>query len=277
MAHRPYRPDPGVVRGAIVGQYHHLVEAAHAVPEALFDTPAGLGDWTVLELLDHLSATVRAVTRAVEGPAPRKATLTAIGHLTATMAASGHVAHRSTARDAGLTPAQAREALVRAVDEATRVLGDRAGAGDDRVVETRAGAMRLTDLLVTRLVETVVHAGDLQRALADAGVVTGPFTDSDAIRICVRTFTDLLATVAPGRSVEVRVVDPALGVGAAVQCVAGPRHTRGTPSGVVEVFSAPLFIDLAAGRVSWHDLVADGTVRASGERTDLSRLMPLLP
>lgn len=277
MAHRPFRPDPGVLRGAIVGQYHYLVEAAHSVPDDLVGSPAGLGDWSVLELLDHLAATVRAVSTAVAGPTPKKATLTALEHLTATMAASGHVAHRSSAREAGLDAAGARANLVEAVDEATRVLGDRTVATDDRVVETRAGAMRLTDLLVTRLVETVVHAGDLQRALIAAGIAAPTFTDVDAVRICVRVFADLLATVAPGRSVELRVVDPSLGVGAAVQCVAGPRHTRGTPSGVVEVFSAHRFIELAAGRTSWAEMVADGTVRASGERTDLSGYLPLLP
>ena len=49
---------------------------------------------------------------------------------------------------------------------------------------------------------------------------------ADAVRLTART----LAQVAPGHSVEVRV-PPFV----AVQCVAGPRHTRGTPPNVVEV------------------------------------------
>ena len=46
-----------------------------------------------------------------------------------------------------------------------------------------------------------------------------------AVRLTART----LAAVAPGASVEVRV-PPFV----AVQCIAGPRHTRGTPPNVVE-------------------------------------------
>lgn len=46
-----------------------------------------------------------------------------------------------------------------------------------------------------------------------------------AVRLTART----LAALAPGASVEVRV-PPFV----AVQCIAGPRHTRGTPPNVVE-------------------------------------------
>ena len=59
------------------------------------------------------------------------------------------------------------------------------------------------------------------------------------LRDAVRALLAELARRAPGRSVEVRV--PPYG---AVQCVAGPRHTRGTPPNVVETGSD----DLAAGR-----------------------------
>ena len=52
--------------------------------------------------------------------------------------------------------------------------------------------------------------------------------------------------------------------------IAGPRHTRGTPPAVVEI-DAPTWIALARGRLAW----ADATVRASGERSDLSALLPL--
>jgi hypothetical protein len=87
-----------------------------------------------------------------------------------------------------------------------------------------------------------------------------------AVRLSLRT----LAQVAPGRSVEVRV--PPF---AAVQCIEGPRHTRGTPGAVVEL-PAEIWIDLALGRTSWPEARATGKVRASGERTDLSPLLPLL-
>jgi hypothetical protein len=80
----------------------------------------------------------------------------------------------------------------------------------------------------------------------------------------------LLEARAPGRAVEVRV--PPFG---AVQCVAGPRHTRGTPPNVVET-DAVTWITLAAGRTRWAAAVASGQVRASGPRTDLSAYLPLV-
>jgi hypothetical protein len=79
----------------------------------------------------------------------------------------------------------------------------------------------------------------------------------------------LLEQRAPGRSVEVRV--PPF---AAVQCVSGARHTRGTPPAVVET-DAVTWIALATGELAWADAVHDGRVHASGERSDLSEWLPL--
>ena len=90
-----------------------------------------------------------------------------------------------------------------------------------------------------------------------------------ALRAAVRYSLGVLAELAPGRTVEVRV--PPF---AAVQCVPGPRHTRGTPPNVVE--TDPLtWLDLAAGRLDWTVAVASGRLRASGQRADLSGYLPL--
>ena len=59
--------------------------------------------------------------------------------------------------------------------------------------------------------------------------------------------TGILAERVPGRTVEVRVPPYA-----AVQCVDGPRHTRGTPANVVE-HRRPDLGELATGRLSWAD------------------------
>ena len=85
----------------------------------------------------------------------------------------------------------------------------------------------------------------------------------------VRFTLEELATLAPGNSVEVRV--PPLGV---TQCVAGPRHTRGTPPSVVET-SPEVWAALVLGICSWEQAVAAGVLDASGERSDLSILLPL--
>jgi hypothetical protein len=105
--------------------------------------------------------------------------------------------------------------------------------------------------------------------LVARGLERGLPPDRVALRLTVRALADTLATVHPGRSVEVRI--PPF---AAVQCIPGPRHTRGTPPNVVET-DAATFVALACGFESWAVAVRDGRVRASGERADLSGFLPL--
>jgi hypothetical protein len=92
----------------------------------------------------------------------------------------------------------------------------------------------------------------------------------DQVRLLVKHFLAVLAERAPGNSVEVRVPPYA-----AVQAVAGVRHTRGTPPAVVEL-DADTWIALAAGELAWADAESTDRVRASGERADLSGLLPLV-
>jgi hypothetical protein len=87
------------------------------------------------------------------------------------------------------------------------------------------------------------------------------------VATAVRYLLEELAERAPGRSVEVRVPPYAV-----VQCVQGPRHTRGTPPNVVET-DAVTWLELATGRLTWAG--ARGRVSASGERSDLSPHLPL--
>jgi len=60
----------------------------------------------------------------------------------------------------------------------------------------------------------------------------------------------------------------------AVQCIEGPRHTRGTPPNVVET-DPVTWIRLATGRRSWAAAAAAGSVRVSGPRADLSAYLPV--
>ncbi|MGH3735366.1 MAG: sterol carrier family protein [Micromonosporaceae bacterium] len=100
----------------------------------------------------------------------------------------------------------------------------------------------------------------------DAGGEPQPALLRDAVRASLA----VLAATVPGKAVEVRV--PPYGV---VQCVAGPRHTRGTPPNVVE--TDPLtWVRLASGRLEWADALADGRVSASGNRADLAAYLPLV-
>lgn len=88
-------------------------------------------------------------------------------------------------------------------------------------------------------------------------------------RALTKHYLALLEARAPGKSVEVRIPPYA-----AIQCIEGVRHTRGTPPAVIET-DADTWIAVASGETSWAEAVAAGKIRASGERTDLSSHLPL--
>lgn len=92
----------------------------------------------------------------------------------------------------------------------------------------------------------------------------------DDLRLLTKHSLAMLVRKSPGTSVEVRV--PPF---AAVQCVAGARHTRGTPPAVVE--TDPLtWVRLAVGELGWAEAVGGGRLYASGSRSDLSALLPVI-
>jgi Bacterial SCP ortholog len=88
-----------------------------------------------------------------------------------------------------------------------------------------------------------------------------------AVRLTART----LALQAPGASVEVRV-PPFV----AVQCVSGPRHTRGTPPNVVET-DPRTWLLLATGLLRLADASASGALQMSGSRAvEIQTWLPLV-
>ncbi|AAT89946.1 hypothetical protein ATY41_03355 [Leifsonia xyli subsp. xyli] len=93
--------------------------------------------------------------------------------------------------------------------------------------------------------------------------------DRNTTATAVRYLLQLLAERAPGATVEVRV--PPFG---AVQCVPGPRHTRGIPPNVIET-DAATWLALASGGLGWEAALASGAVHASGQRAALDGLLPL--
>ena len=109
-----------------------------------------------------------------------------------------------------------------------------------------------------------------QRGVAAEGVRMEASVDRTTLALAVRYSLQLLADQAPGGTVEVRV--PPHG---AVQCIEGPKHTRGTPPNVVET-DAGTWIALATGTLSWGDARAAGRVQASGQRADLSGHLPVV-
>ncbi|MEU1124707.1 sterol carrier family protein [Streptomyces sp. NPDC005899] len=258
---RPRTYDATRTRAAVLAQFDHVRGAVRTLTREQLALPA-LGEWTVRDLAAHMTMALERAGRAMElpepaGPKPELALLD-WPFSTAGEAAgiADHTRELAAARpdlDALYEETAARfEALVPAD----------AGA---RLVATRAGTMRSADFLVTRTVELVVHTDDLNRA---AGLDI-PY-DRQALAACTRLLADALADKAPGGSVEVRV--PPFAV---VQCIGGPRHTRGTPPNVVE--TDPLtWIRLATGRTRWAQAIEEARVSASGERADLGPLLPLM-
>jgi hypothetical protein len=113
-------------------------------------------------------------------------------------------------------------------------------------------------------------AGRAALAAVLAALDAGAEPERADVALAVRATLRVLAAAAPGHSVEVRV--PPWG---AVQCVAGPRHTRGTPKAVVET-DPVTWLRLATGLVGFEDAHARGLVRASGERSDLAAYLPVV-
>lgn len=137
------------------------------------------------------------------------------------------------------------ERLRAALDDQLAALGEEPYAGP---------ATRLADALVDAVVTAYATGAEPERAAA---------------RLTVKLLLERLAGQAPGKSVEVRVPPYA-----AVQCVPGPRHTRGTPPNVVET-DPKTWILLATGRLAWAD--AADRISASGARADLSPYLPVTP
>ncbi|ORB73685.1 sterol carrier family protein [Mycobacterium scrofulaceum] len=97
-----------------------------------------------------------------------------------------------------------------------------------------------------------------------------PAPDRESLGAAVRLTARTLAEVAPGASVEVRI-PPFV----AVQCIPGPRHTRGTPPNVVETDSRTWLL-LAAGLVPFHEAKDAGALTLSGSRAgDIEHYLPL--
>lgn len=243
---------------ASIAQWQSVADAVAALPDSVFDEASSLPGWRVADLVAHLSMCASSPARWLAEPTPARAEATVAEYLLCLTAAAPDVNERTHALAAGQSPTGLRAGVRLAVDS----LRDVALATDPaRVIPTRLAPMRFDDFLVTRCVEGVVHGLDLSPVVEP---------DAGALRLATRALLAALVAKAPGHTVEVRV--PPI---AAVQCVEGPRHTRGTPSNVVEL-DPVTWVLVAAGRLPWAEAVADGRVRASGERSNISQLLPVL-
>lgn len=120
---------------------------------------------------------------------------------------------------------------------------------------------------------SVDPAATREAVAAIAGWIAGDADEPDrtAMGAAVRLTARTLAALAPGGSVEVRV-PPFV----AVQCIAGPRHTRGTPPNVVET-DPRTWLRLACGLLRFNEAATDGLVNLSGSRAgEIAPWFPLV-
>jgi uncharacterized protein (TIGR03083 family) len=251
---------------ALDAQWLILTRAIAAVAADRWEQPSVLPAWTVADLCGHLIRSARSADALGAAP-PATPAQTVAAYVAQYGAAKPDVAEEARVAAAHRSPAELAEIVAVASDVQVAQLGElSARPGAERLIVIGArGPLRLADFVATRLIEVVVHTDDLARS-----VDAEPDLDRAALGPVCRTLAGVIAERHPGHAVEVRV--PPF---AAVQCVEGPRHTRGTPPNVVE--TDPLsWLRLATGRLPWAALVGDGHVRASGDRSDLSELLPLL-
>ncbi len=254
--------DSAKIRTAVLTQSGNVRDAVRTLTPEQLARPTRLGDWTVRELSAHIAMVLGTVHRYLSVPEPARHEVPLMDWPFATVTAAAQVDEdtRAIAETAGTA---LDELFARTLTDFERSL---AAAPDERLVPSRFGAMTLGDFLVTRTVELTVHTDDLNDAVPGLDVPH----DRQALAACARLLADALALKAPGASTEVRIPPYAV-----VQCVEGPRHTRGTPPNVVE--TDPLtWIRLATGRTEWASALAAAQVSASGERADLSGLLPIM-
>jgi hypothetical protein len=91
--------------------------------------------------------------------------------------------------------------------------------------------------------------------------------DRNALALAVRKSLEWFEQENPGRAVEVRV--PPF---KAVQILGGTTHRRGTPPAVVEM-TPEIWLQLFTKNLTWEQAVANGSIIASGERSDLSGIL----
>ena len=89
--------------------------------------------------------------------------------------------------------------------------------------------------------------------------------DSD-IKSQVKKILKVVEQIAPGKSVELRIPPYA-----AIQCVEGGNHRRGTPPNVVEMAGETL-VNLVKNPANWETFCNQGLISASGTSANLSHL-----
>lgn len=260
-ARDPYATDARLLDEQVAAIVDWLRALREDAPAA-FSQPTVLAGWDIRTLTAHLVLIVERMLPWLDRPSISRP-LSASQYVLQYRSSAAAIAESTLAVAADRPASELIDQLADA-RVAVREALPRYRAAD--VIDAARGPITVGDWVATRLADVVVHADDLARSIPDRDPV--PIAPG-ALRRVARLCAHMLSERAPGRAVELRV-PPAV----AIQIVEGLTHTRGTPPNVVE--TDPLtWLRLATGRVTFAESAADGTLRASGSRADLSALLPL--
>ncbi|WP_353650636.1 maleylpyruvate isomerase N-terminal domain-containing protein [Nakamurella sp. A5-74] len=170
-----------------------------AVPPSILARPSTLRGWSIDELLSHLATSVETIGDL--RPADERDTeppLSVLAYLTGYQQRSALIRQRSTRKAAARTDRGGE------LDEAWATAGRTliSLGPDDSPVRAPGGIIRLSDFLLTRLIELVVHGLDLRlsvRALENAGPVVEPLVLPLALRRVAAALRALCARKAGAR------------------------------------------------------------------------------
>jgi len=152
----------------------HAIDLAEQVRAEQWDSP-GLGTWTVRTLVGHIGRSFTTVIDYSARPAERvEVSDSAEYYIVIAPMLTDPEQIDARAVQAGLSLGEhPLDALRELRERATTVLDT-----DDRIIETIAGGMRLSDYLPTRVFELGVHSIDLARAIGVPEALPADVADS---------------------------------------------------------------------------------------------------
>lgn len=229
---------PAALNRLLRAQWLRLRDWIDANDLATSEAPSALDGWSVADLVAHLGLALGALAHA--RPAPPDAVPVSLAAYVSGYpdSAEGIAEHtRDVARQTRDAPLAA---IDRSVDEALTRFDELHRPGEDPVVLARRGAVLLSTLVLTRLLEYVVHGDDLARSVPGAA---GDPLEPDAVAVVAAALRDALAK-------------------------------RGGPH--VEIVDDVTWLRLACGRVPADPAALQASVRPAAALAGQTTLLPLL-